>query len=389
MGGCPAIRPKCRWPSLTGDTSERARLEYGPQRRPCAGGEKMGGCPAIRPKCRRPSLTGDTSERARLGVRASTTALRRRGKDGRGPTWSTGLNDGLAPAGKRWEGARRLGLSVDGHLRPGTHRRGPDLKYGPQRRPCAGGEKMGGCPAIRPKCRRSSQTGDTSERGPDLEYRVSRRPSAGGNTEGTRRFRSKCRRPSLTGDTSERARTWSTGLTDDLAPGGKHRRRRGETSEGTRRFRSKCRRPSLTGDTSERARTWSTGSHRRPMRRGDNIGAAPTNQPGCRLGVASPIETLSPHGLETWQHCSPGPYCRSFELWRHRSRQVVGPSDWRLSRGPPISAPRTWPALWPYGRRAGRGVACSAGPLRCARGKERATPRRRSCAAERLSGHES
>ncbi|KAI8499033.1 hypothetical protein Bbelb_234860 [Branchiostoma belcheri] len=132
----------------------------------------MGGCPAIRPKCRRPSLTGDTSERARLGVRASTTALRRRGKDGRGPTWSTGLNDGLAPAGKRWEGARRLGLSVDGHLRPGTHRRGPDLKYGPQRRPCAGGEKMGGCPAIRPKCRRSSQTGDTSERS-RLEVRAS------------------------------------------------------------------------------------------------------------------------------------------------------------------------------------------------------------------------
>ncbi|KAI8514648.1 hypothetical protein Bbelb_072390 [Branchiostoma belcheri] len=252
MGGCPAIRPKCRRSSLTGDTSERARLEvrasatalrrrgkdgrgptcspglsdglapagkrwegarrlglsvgghlrpgthrrgpdleYGPQRRPCAGGEKIGGCPAIRPKCRRSSQTGDTSERARLGVRASTTALRRRGKDGRtgdtserarlgvrasttalrrrgkdgrGPTCSPGLSDGLAPAGKRWEGARRLGLSVGGHLRPGTHRRGPDLEYGPQRRPCAGGEKMGGCPAIRPKCRRSSQTGDTSER---------------------------------------------------------------------------------------------------------------------------------------------------------------------------------------------------------------------------------
>ncbi|KAI8499042.1 hypothetical protein Bbelb_234950 [Branchiostoma belcheri] len=147
-------------------------LKYGPQRRPCAGGEKMGGCPAIRPKCRRSSQTGDTSERSRLEVRASTTALRRRGKDGRGPTWSTGLNDGLAPAGKRWEGARRLGLSVDGHLRPGTHRRGPDLKYGPQRRPCAGGEKMGGCPAIRPKCRRPSLTGDTSERA-RLEVRAS------------------------------------------------------------------------------------------------------------------------------------------------------------------------------------------------------------------------
>ncbi|KAI8499037.1 hypothetical protein Bbelb_234900 [Branchiostoma belcheri] len=170
--GTRRFRPRVGGRLRPGTHRRGPDLKYGPQRRPCAGGEKMGGCPAIRPKCRRSSLTGDTSERARLEVRASTTALRRRGKDGRGPTWSTGLNDGLAPAGKRWEGARRLGLSVDGHLRPGTHRRGPDLKYGPQRRPCAGGEKMGGCPAIRPKCRRSSQTGDTSERA-RLEVRAS------------------------------------------------------------------------------------------------------------------------------------------------------------------------------------------------------------------------
>ncbi|KAI8499038.1 hypothetical protein Bbelb_234910 [Branchiostoma belcheri] len=190
MGGCPAIRPKCRRPSLTGDTSERARLGV------------RASTTALRRRGK-DGRTGDTSERARLEVRASTTALRRRGKDGRvpdieygphrrpsaggtGTTFLERSKTGVlfgAPSGKLLtrrsnsaggtsEGTRRFRPRVGGRLRPGTHRRGPDLKYGPQRRPCAGGEKMGGCPAIRPKCRRSSQTGDTSERS-RLEVRAS------------------------------------------------------------------------------------------------------------------------------------------------------------------------------------------------------------------------
>ncbi|KAI8499030.1 hypothetical protein Bbelb_234830 [Branchiostoma belcheri] len=154
MGWCPAIRPKCRRPSLTGDTSERARLGVRASTTALRRGEKMGGCPAIRPKCRRSSQTGDTSERARLEVRASTTALRRRGKDGR--------------TGDTSERARLEVRASTTALR----RRGKDGRYGPQRRPCAGGEKMGGCPAIRPKCRRPSLTGDTSERA-RLEVRAS------------------------------------------------------------------------------------------------------------------------------------------------------------------------------------------------------------------------
>ncbi|KAI8499031.1 hypothetical protein Bbelb_234840 [Branchiostoma belcheri] len=217
MGGCPAIRPKCRRPSLTGDTSERARLGVRASTTALRRREKMGGCPAIRPKCRRPSLTGDTSERARLGVRASTTALRRRGKDGRtgdtserarlevrasttalrrrgkdgrtgdtserarlevrasttalrrrgkdgrrSRTSSTGLTDDLAPGGRgllSWSGVGRVCCSA--HLRKVTN---PKVK---QRR-----GNIGGYPAIQASCRRSSQTGDTSERA-RLEVRAS------------------------------------------------------------------------------------------------------------------------------------------------------------------------------------------------------------------------
>ncbi|KAI8514649.1 hypothetical protein Bbelb_072400 [Branchiostoma belcheri] len=305
----------------------------------------MGGCPAIRPKCRRSSQTGDTSERARLGVRASATALRRRGKDRRGPTWSTGLNDGLAPAGKRWEGARRLGLSVGGHLRPGTHRRGPDLEYGPQRRPCAGGEKMGGCPAIRPKCRRSSLTGDTSERA-RLEVRASatalrRRGKDGrtgdtserarlgvrasatalrrrgkdrrvkqrrGNIGGYPAIQASCRRSSQTGDTSERARTWSTGSHRRPSAGGKHRR--------VPAIRPKCRRPSLTGDTSERARPEVRASATALRRRGKD-GRGPTCSPGLSDGLAPAgkrWEGARRLGLSVGGHLRPGTHRRGPDL---------------------------------------------------------------------------